>query len=194
MKCCFSCFGLAPPSQTSCNPNPPHSPQKSRIHESEAWIAGFTDPYQNVMDPQHLCRKDIVFLTPSCRKEGAGSRPTPGSQRTPTTAVSMLRGSGAQRQDSAISPSIVSYFTPKNGGDGGGGGSTPVSLGKRGLKRRLTDTMQGGGYEVWWPRNFRYIMCGSGSRLNPDSVRSVDPDPFSESGSRSRRTKITHKR
>jgi hypothetical protein len=110
---------------------------------------GSPDPYQNVMDPQHLCRKDIVFLTPSCRKEGGGSRPTPGSQRTPTTAVGMLRGSGAQRQDSAISPSIVSYFTPKNGGDGGdGGGSTPVSLGKRGLKRRLTDTMQGGGCEV----------------------------------------------
>ncbi len=121
---------------------------------------GSPDPNRNVMDPQHLCRKeDIVFLTPSCRKEGGGSRPTPGSQRTPTTAVSMLRGGSAQRQDSSISPSIVSYFTPKNGGDGdsgGGGASTPVSLGKRGLKRRLTDTMQGGGCEVRWPRNFRY--------------------------------------
>jgi hypothetical protein len=33
--------------------------------------------------------------------------------------------------------------------------------------------------------------CGSGSGLDPDSFRSVDPD--SESGSRSRRSKMTHK-
>jgi hypothetical protein len=150
---------------------------------------GSPEPYQNVMDPQHLCRKDIVFLTPSCRKEGGGCRPTPGSQRTPTAAatVSMLRGSsGAQRQDSSISPSIVSYFTPKNscsgGGDGGGGGgSTPVSLGKRGLKRRLTDTMQGGGYEVRWPRNLSSVADPDPHVFGPQDpdplVKGMDPDP-----------------
>ena len=31
----------------------------------------------------------------------------------------------------------------------------------------------------------------SGSDLDPDSIRSVDPDPYSESGSK--RAKITHK-
>ncbi len=34
---------------------------------------------------------------------------------------------------------------------------------------------------------------GSGSVLDPDSIRSVDPDPYSESGSGSRRAKMTHK-
>jgi hypothetical protein len=36
---------------------------------------------------------------------------------------------------------------------------------------------------------------GSGSGSNLDSIRSVypDPDPFSESGSRSKREKMTHK-
>ncbi len=34
---------------------------------------------------------------------------------------------------------------------------------------------------------------GSGCELDPDSIRSVDPDPYSESGSGSRRAKITHK-
>ncbi len=36
---------------------------------------------------------------------------------------------------------------------------------------------------------------GSGFGLNPDSIRSVhpDPDPYSESGSGSRRAKMTHK-
>jgi hypothetical protein len=29
---------------------------------------------------------------------------------------------------------------------------------------------------------------------DPDSIRSVDPDPYSESGSVSRRAKMTHKR
>jgi hypothetical protein len=33
----------------------------------------------------------------------------------------------------------------------------------------------------------------SGSVLDPDSIRSVDPDPDSESGSGSRRAKMTHK-
>jgi hypothetical protein len=33
--------------------------------------------------------------------------------------------------------------------------------------------------------------CGSGSELDPDSIGSVDPDPYSESGSG--RAKITHK-
>jgi hypothetical protein len=36
-----------------------------------------------------------------------------------------------------------------------------------------------------------YQGFGSGFGLNPDSIRSVDPDPYSESGSR--RAKITHK-
>ncbi len=39
--------------------------------------------------------------------------------------------------------------------------------------------------------------CGSGSvsgsGLDPDSIGSVDPDPYSESGSGSRRAKMTHK-
>ncbi len=34
---------------------------------------------------------------------------------------------------------------------------------------------------------------GSGSLLDPDSIRSVDPDPYVEPGSRSRRAKMTHK-
>jgi hypothetical protein len=34
---------------------------------------------------------------------------------------------------------------------------------------------------------------GSGSGLDPDSIRSVEPDPYSESGSGSRRAKMTHK-
>jgi hypothetical protein len=34
---------------------------------------------------------------------------------------------------------------------------------------------------------------GSRSGLDPDSIRSVDPDPYSESGSGSRRAKMTHK-
>jgi hypothetical protein len=35
---------------------------------------------------------------------------------------------------------------------------------------------------------------GSGSGLDPDSIRSVDPDPYWESGSGYRRAKMTHKR
>jgi hypothetical protein len=35
-------------------------------------------------------------------------------------------------------------------------------------------------------------MSGSGSGLNPYSIGPVDPDPYSESGSR--RAKMTHKR
>jgi hypothetical protein len=35
--------------------------------------------------------------------------------------------------------------------------------------------------------------CRSGSELDPDSFGSVDPDPYSESGSGSRRAKMTHK-
>ncbi len=38
-----------------------------------------------------------------------------------------------------------------------------------------------------------YGGFGSGSGLDSDSIRSVDPDPYSESGSGSRRAKITHK-
>jgi hypothetical protein len=34
---------------------------------------------------------------------------------------------------------------------------------------------------------------GSGSVLDPYSIGSVDPDPYSESGSGSRRAKMTHK-
>jgi hypothetical protein len=34
---------------------------------------------------------------------------------------------------------------------------------------------------------------GSGSGLDPDSIRSVDPDPYLESGSGSRRAKMTNK-
>jgi hypothetical protein len=30
--------------------------------------------------------------------------------------------------------------------------------------------------------------------MDPDSIRSVDPDPYSEFGSGSRRAKITHKK
>ncbi len=41
----------------------------------------------------------------------------------------------------------------------------------------------------------RYKCCGSGSvsGLDPDSIGSVDPDPYSESGSGSRRAKMIHK-
>jgi hypothetical protein len=39
-----------------------------------------------------------------------------------------------------------------------------------------------------WDQGF-----GSGSGLDPDSIRSVDPDPYSESGSGSRRAKMTQK-
>ncbi len=35
--------------------------------------------------------------------------------------------------------------------------------------------------------------CGSGSGLDPYSIGSVDPDPYSEFGSGSRRAKMTHK-
>jgi hypothetical protein len=34
---------------------------------------------------------------------------------------------------------------------------------------------------------------GCGSNDDPDSIGSVDPDPYSESGSGSRRAKMTHK-
>ncbi len=34
---------------------------------------------------------------------------------------------------------------------------------------------------------------GSGSGCDPDSIRSVDPDPYLESGSGSRRAQMTHK-
>ena len=34
---------------------------------------------------------------------------------------------------------------------------------------------------------------GSGSVLDPYSIGSVDPDPYSESGSGSRRAKLNHK-
>jgi hypothetical protein len=34
---------------------------------------------------------------------------------------------------------------------------------------------------------------GSGSGSDPDSIRSMDSDPYSESGSGSRRAKMTHK-
>jgi hypothetical protein len=42
----------------------------------------------------------------------------------------------------------------------------------------------------------RYILqgFGSGSGLDPYSIGPVDPDPYSESGSGSRRAKMTHKR
>jgi hypothetical protein len=37
------------------------------------------------------------------------------------------------------------------------------------------------------------FVSGSGSGLDPDSIRSVDPDPDSESGSGSRRANMNHK-
>jgi hypothetical protein len=42
---------------------------------------------------------------------------------------------------------------------------------------------------------FRVAECGSGSGLDPDLIGSVDPnpDPYFESGSGSRRAKMTHK-
>ena len=45
------------------------------------------------------------------------------------------------------------------------------------------------------PGTYWYIFqgCGSGSGLDPYSIGSVDPDPYSESGSGSRRAKMTHK-
>jgi hypothetical protein len=39
----------------------------------------------------------------------------------------------------------------------------------------------------------KYQDCGSGSQLDLDAIGSVDPDPASESGSGSRRAKMTHK-
>jgi hypothetical protein len=42
-------------------------------------------------------------------------------------------------------------------------------------------------------KNKKIQGCGSGSQLDPDSIGSVDPDPYSESGSGSRRAKATHK-
>jgi hypothetical protein len=45
------------------------------------------------------------------------------------------------------------------------------------------------GQQVYWHQCF-----GSGSGLDPDSIRPVDPDPYSESRSGSSRTKMTHKR
>ncbi len=42
--------------------------------------------------------------------------------------------------------------------------------------------------------SFRNQGFGSGSVLDPYSIGPVDPDPYSESGSRSRRAKMTHKR
>ncbi len=41
--------------------------------------------------------------------------------------------------------------------------------------------------------NYQKQGFGSRSGLDPDSIRSVDPDPYSESGSGSRRAKMTHK-
>ncbi len=43
-----------------------------------------------------------------------------------------------------------------------------------------------------WERPSRQ-GCGSGSVLDPYLIGSVDPDPYSESGSGSRRAKMTHK-
>jgi hypothetical protein len=37
------------------------------------------------------------------------------------------------------------------------------------------------------------VSQGCGSGLDPDSIGSVDPDPDSETGSGSRRAKMTHK-
>ncbi len=59
-------------------------------------------------------------------------------------------------------------------------------------------------YEVLFPSvsdsvdDTNPVRSGSGFRirisiLDPDSIRSVDPDPYSESGSGSRRAKMTHK-
>jgi len=48
------------------------------------------------------------------------------------------------------------------------------------------------------PKRFRYLKrqgfgSGSGFVLDPYSIGPVDPDPYSESGSGSRRAKMTHK-
>jgi hypothetical protein len=45
------------------------------------------------------------------------------------------------------------------------------------------------GFAFWEKQGF-----GSGSVLDPYSIGPVDPDPYSESGSGSRRAKITHTR
>jgi hypothetical protein len=54
----------------------------------------------------------------------------------------------------------------------------PVLENKTVQKKKVASKMQG---------------CVSGSELDPDSIGSVDPDPYSESGSGSRRAKMTHK-
>ncbi len=46
--------------------------------------------------------------------------------------------------------------------------------------------------KIFWSSSYPAEQClGSGSGLDPDSIRSVDPD--SESGSRFRRAKMTHR-
>ncbi len=51
-------------------------------------------------------------------------------------------------------------------------------------------------YRIWTESDY-YMQCfGSGSGLDSDgseSIRSVDPNPYSKSGSGSRRAKMTHK-
>jgi hypothetical protein len=47
--------------------------------------------------------------------------------------------------------------------------------------------------KVCWLVQFFKQGCGSGSQLDPDSFGPVDPDPYSESESGSRRAKVTLK-
>jgi hypothetical protein len=54
--------------------------------------------------------------------------------------------------------------------------------------------------KFWLPERYSYIkkllvlQCfGSGYVLDPDTIRSADPFPYSESGSGSRRAKMIHK-
>jgi hypothetical protein len=51
------------------------------------------------------------------------------------------------------------------------------------------------GFRLGQPFLVSRRVFGSGSVLDPDSIRSVDPDPYSESGSgsESRRAKMTQK-
>jgi hypothetical protein len=80
-------------------------------------------------------RVELLTTTPASlrRQQQLASNTTPGS------SCSRLR---------ATTPSIAAYFTPKNGsGPVLGPTATPVSQAKRGLKRRLTDSLQPEGDE-----------------------------------------------
>jgi hypothetical protein len=150
------------------------------------------DPYQNVMDPQHwshhLMKNCILFCSASASLPRVWESALLGVLRREVPPA--LPGGGAG--------GAGLHALPRRPGAAGQGGGT-------GQRSRRYTAPAGGQAKSCQPhgillqvrqtyRTVHTVKC-SVSNPDPDSIRSVDPDlyTYSESGSGSRRAKMTHK-